>query len=188
METPGTRLPTIGVGRRAVAILIDALVFLIPAAPVIASAIRTWSDLVSDPEVTQAAVNRANASMGWANTALAVLAIAWLVYMTVMETASGASLGKFALGIRVVRLDGQPVDGFTSFLRNILRAVDMLFFYLVGAIIVWNSPLKQRLGDKVAKTIVVPASFAATYRGEAELPPAPAPAVAGPPIPPRPDR
>src|SRR5436190_1819452 len=87
-----------------------------------------------------------------------ILAVGWLVYMTVMETAYGASLGKFALGIRVVRLDGQPVDGFTSFLRNIIRAVDGAFFYLVGSIIVWNSPLKQRLGDKAAKTVVVPAS------------------------------
>ena len=186
MQTPEYRLPTIGVGRRAVAILLDSLLFIVPAAPVVAHIFTTTSRLyVSSPTLeTQTFVNRS--SSGWESTVLALLAIGWLAYMTVMETAYGASLGKFALGIRVVRLDGQPVDGFTSFLRNIIRAVDGAFFYLVESIIVWNSPLRQRLGDKAAKTVVVPASFAATYRGGAEFPPVPV--AAGPPIPPRPDR
>ena len=183
-------MPTIGVGRRAVAILLDSLLLLVPAALVIVSVVHTSSDFfstVSRSQVaTQATVDRANASLGWANTALALLVIAWLAYMTLMEKTYGASLGKFALGIRVVRLDGQPVDGFTSFVRNIVRAVDGIGLYLVGAILVWNSPLKQRLGDKAARTVVVPASFAATYRGGAELPPVPV--ASGPPIPPRPDR
>jgi uncharacterized RDD family membrane protein YckC len=180
-------MPTIGVGRRAVAILIDSLLLILPVAPVIAHAFSTVSDAVArmqqnpqqPPVIDQS-------SIGWANSAIALVAIAWLAYMTVMETAYGASLGKLALGIRVIRLDGRPMDGFGSFVRNILRAVDGAFFYLVGAIIVWNSPLKQRLGDKVAGTVVVPASFAATYHGEAALPPVPV--VSGPPIPPRPDR
>jgi uncharacterized RDD family membrane protein YckC len=182
-------MPAIGVGRRAVAILIDSIVFIVPAAPVIAHIVTTTSRFLSESSVrqpTQQSVATANASLSWANTSLALLAIGWLAYMTVMESAYGASLGKFAVGIRVVRLDGQPVDGFTSFLRNIIRAVDGAFFYLVGAIIVWNSPLRQRLGDKAAKTVVVPASFAATYRGGAELPPVAV--TSGPPIPPRPDR
>ena len=136
-------MPTIGVGRRAVAILIDSLVFMVPAAPVIAHIVTTMSHFVSENSLrqpTQQSVVTTNASLSWANTALALLAIAWLAYMTLMESAYGASLGKFALGIRVVRLDGRPVDGFTSFLRNIIRAVDGAFFYLVGAIIAWNSP------------------------------------------------
>ncbi|MFL5766765.1 MAG: RDD family protein [Actinomycetota bacterium] len=179
-------MPTIGVGRRAVAILLDSLVFIVPAAPVVAHIFATTSHLYVYSRTLGRQTFVTRTSLGWENSALALLAIAWLAYMTVMESAYGASLGKFALGIRVVRLDGQPVDGFTSFLRNILRAVDAVGFYLVGAIIVWNSPLKQRLGDKAAKTIVVPASFAATYRGGGDLPPVP---VADSfPIPPRPDR
>ena len=187
METPPPGVPPVGVGRRAVAILIDSLLFLIPAAPVVAHIARTTTDFLSEADrssiVTPATIDRTNASFGWANTALAILAISWLVYMTVMEKTYGASLGKFALGIRVIRLDGIPIDGFTSFLRNIIRAVDAQFFYLVGAIIAWNSPLRQRLGDKAAKTVVVPAAFASTYEGAGTLPPPPAVAV-----PPRPDR
>jgi uncharacterized RDD family membrane protein YckC len=186
MQTPEQLLPTIGVGRRAVAILLDSLLFLVPAAPVVAHLFTTTSHVYvySQTLGRQTVVTRT--SFGWENSALAILAVGWLVYMTVMESAYGASLGKFALGIRVVRLDGQPVDGFTSFLRNIIRAVDGAFFYLVGSILVWNSPLKQRLGDKAAKTVVVPASFAAASRGGAEFPPVPV--ASGPPIPPRPDR
>jgi uncharacterized RDD family membrane protein YckC len=186
METPAASLPTIGVGRRAVAILIDSLVFIVPAAPAVAHIFTTTSHLYvySQTLGRQTVVTRT--SFGWENTAFAVLAIAWLAYMTLMEKTHGASLGKFALGMRVIRLDGTPMDGFTSFLRNIIRAVDGVAFYLVGAIIVWNSPLKQRLGDKAAKTVVVPASFAATYGGGAELPPVPV--ATSPPIPPRPDR
>jgi uncharacterized RDD family membrane protein YckC len=184
MQTPEYRLPTIGVGRRAAAILLDSLLFLVPAAPIVVSIVRKSSTVISLMNQQPPVATRA--SLGWENSALAILAIGWLAYMTVMESAYGASLGKFALGIRVVRLDGQPVDGFTSFLRNIIRAVDGAFFYLVGSIIVWNSPLKQRLGDKAAKTVVVAASFAATYGGGAELPPVPV--ASSPPIPPRPDR
>jgi uncharacterized RDD family membrane protein YckC len=187
-------MPAVGVGRRAIAILIDSLLLLVPVVPLVVHAFSTVSDIVA--RMQQNPQQRPvidQSTLGWTNTAIALLAIAWLVYMTLMESAYGASLGKFALRIRVVRVDGQPMDGFRSFLRNIVRAVDAQVFYLVGAIIVWKSPLHQRLGDKAAKTVVVPASFAATYRGMEMLPP---PGVAVPPpageagvvVPPRPDR
>ena len=40
-------------------------------------------------------------------------------------------------------------------LRNILRVVDGLFFYLVGAIFALTSSRGQRLGDRAAHTLVV---------------------------------
>lgn len=39
-----------------------------------------------------------------------------------------------------------------------MRVVDgapWIIPYLVGAIAVWNSPINQRLGDRVAQTVVV---------------------------------
>lgn len=81
-----------------------------------------------------------------------VLAIA---YFIVMEATQGATVGKMVLGLRVVRVDGAPISWSESVIRNLLRIIDGLFAYLVGAIIIWNSPLKQRLGDKLAKTVVV---------------------------------
>ena len=78
-----------------------------------------------------------------------------ILYYIVMEATQGATFGKMALGLRVVKLDGSPISWDASIIRNVLRVVDGLFFYLVGAIFVWNSPLRQRLGDRAAGTVVV---------------------------------
>ena len=78
-----------------------------------------------------------------------------LAYSIVLEATQGATLGKMALGLRVTRTDGAPISWTESIIRNLLRIIDGLFVYLVGAILIWTSPLKQRLGDRVAKTVVV---------------------------------
>jgi uncharacterized RDD family membrane protein YckC len=79
-----------------------------------------------------------------------------LAYYVVMEVQMGGTLGKLALGLKVVKEGGEKVDWQASIIRNILRIIDGFFFYLVGAIVVWTSKKKQRLGDMVAHTLVVP--------------------------------
>ncbi len=59
--------------------------------------------------------------------------------------------------IKVVREDGGKIDMNQAFIRNILRIIDGLIAYLVGAVLIWRSDKKQRLGDSVAKTVVVKA-------------------------------
>lgn len=79
-------------------------------------------------------------------------------YFIVLEALQGATLGKMALGLRVVKTDGTPISWGESVVRNLLRIVDEIPFvipYLLAAILVWNSPTRQRLGDRVAKTVVV---------------------------------
>jgi uncharacterized RDD family membrane protein YckC len=44
-----------------------------------------------------------------------------------------------------------------AFTRNIHRIIDGIIGYLIGAILILRSDKKQRLGDRVAKTIVVKA-------------------------------
>lgn len=78
-----------------------------------------------------------------------------LAYYVVMEAQQGATVGKLVLGLRVVKEDGGAMDWQASIVRNLLRIVDGLFFYLVGAILVWTSDKKQRLGDRLANTVVV---------------------------------
>jgi uncharacterized RDD family membrane protein YckC len=78
-----------------------------------------------------------------------------LAYFIVMEATQGATLGKMALGLRVTKMDGSPISWSESVIRNLLRIIDGLFAYLVGAILIWTSPLKQRLGDRVAHTVVI---------------------------------
>ncbi len=69
---------------------------------------------------------------------------------------NGRSPGKAAIGLRVVRRDGMPIDFRSSFTRNVMRIVDMLpIDYVVGLISIIVSPSGERLGDHVAGTIVI---------------------------------
>jgi uncharacterized RDD family membrane protein YckC len=80
----------------------------------------------------------------------------WILYMAALEAGwNGQSLGKKLAGIRVVREDGSPIDWSAALLRNVLRLVDGFACYLVAAALVWASPRKQRLGDRVAGTVVI---------------------------------
>ena len=76
-------------------------------------------------------------------------------YYTVMEVTMGGTLGKKAMGLKVVTVGGAPISWQAGIVRNLLRIIDGFFFYLVGAIVVWVSKSKQRLGDMAAKTLVV---------------------------------
>jgi uncharacterized RDD family membrane protein YckC len=86
-------------------------------------------------------------------------AFAWIIaaaaYYIVAEARFGATVGKLAVGLRVTLEDGSRPGWRASMIRNLLRAVDGFAFYLVGAILVWTSPRRQRLGDRVAATLVV---------------------------------
>ena len=81
----------------------------------------------------------------------------YIAYYTYLEGTRGQTIGKTITKIKVVREDGSPIDMNQAFTRNILRVIDGLFAYLIGAILIWRSDKQQRLGDSVAKTVVVKA-------------------------------
>jgi uncharacterized RDD family membrane protein YckC len=83
--------------------------------------------------------------------------IIFIAYYTYLEGTRGQTIGKMAMRIKVVREDGGSIDIGTAFIRNILRVIDGIFAYIVGAIIIWTSRKKQRLGDIAAKTVVIKA-------------------------------
>ena len=128
----------IGVGLRAVATIIDTLLLMVIAYLI---ALLTGATTASGFNLTGAP------AFLWFFIAIA--------YYIVLEATQGATLGKMALGLRVVKLDGSPISWSESIIRNLLRIIDGLFAYLVGAILIWTSPLKQRLGDRLANTVVV---------------------------------
>ena len=76
-------------------------------------------------------------------------------YYVGSEAAIGATIGKAAMGLKVVRADGQPYTFGSAFVRNILRIVDGLVFYIVALICIASSQKRQRLGDMAAGTLVV---------------------------------
>jgi uncharacterized RDD family membrane protein YckC len=83
--------------------------------------------------------------------------IIYAAYFTVLEGYNnGQTIGKMIARIGVVREeDGRKIDMERSFKRNILRIIDGLIAYLVGAVLIWRSDKKQRLGDSIAKTVVI---------------------------------
>jgi uncharacterized RDD family membrane protein YckC len=83
--------------------------------------------------------------------------IIYIGYFTYLEGSQGQTVGKMVTKIKVVREDGKPIDMNQALIRNILRIIDGLIVYLIGAILIWRSDKKQRLGDSIAKTVVVKA-------------------------------
>jgi uncharacterized RDD family membrane protein YckC len=83
--------------------------------------------------------------------------IIFLAYFTYLEGSKGQTIGKMVTKIKVVREDGEMINMNQAFMRTILRIIDGLLAYLIGAILIWRSEEKQRLGDSIAKTVVVKA-------------------------------
>jgi len=79
----------------------------------------------------------------------------FLLYFTLFEWLFGASPGKLIFGMRVVQDDGRPCSLRAAFVRGLARYVDGILFGLVAYASMKRTPLQQRLGDKMAGTLVV---------------------------------
>ncbi|HEX9094659.1 MAG TPA: RDD family protein [Candidatus Dormibacteraeota bacterium] len=87
------------------------------------------------------------------------LALLWVAYYAVLEGLFAATLGKLLAGVRVTDLEGRRIGWQPAILRNLARLIDALpFLYLLGGILTLSSRQHQRLGDRFAGTLVVPAS------------------------------
>ncbi len=81
----------------------------------------------------------------------------FLVYNFLFELLShGQSLGKKALSIQVVRLDGEEPAPADYLLRAVFYFVDLLATAgILGGLLISSSPKRQRLGDMTAGTGVI---------------------------------
>jgi uncharacterized RDD family membrane protein YckC len=132
----------VGVGPRAIAVIIDSLIFVVfGCCFVLALALAGGGEF----EQTGAPAILLQLALG----------VIYYLYFIILEGSSGSTLGKRVMKLRVVKVDGSQISMGDAAIRNVLRVVDGIMFYLVGAIIIWTSMDKQRLGDRVAKTIVV---------------------------------
>lgn len=69
---------------------------------------------------------------------------------------NGQSIGKMALKIRVVNLDGTTPSNISYFIRWVFRLIDFsLTFYALGIIMIIFTKNSQRLGDLLARTTVI---------------------------------
>lgn len=139
LDSENSTLKGVGVGIRFVALLIDGLVFL-PVSYILALLMGTTG------------------SNGFQLDGLGfwVSSILGFCYYFFFEGKLGATLGKMAVGLKVIKVDGGPCDMQAAAIRTLLRIIDALpFAYLIGVISIWVTELNQRLGDRAAGTIVV---------------------------------
>jgi membrane protease YdiL (CAAX protease family)/uncharacterized RDD family membrane protein YckC len=130
-------LDYVGFWRRALASTIDNVTWLIGGSMLVGYLPSSvWDD---HPEVVV--------------LLLFVLASAWFNYFALSEWRWGQTIGKNTTGIEVRSIDGAERLTFgQASIRNLLRLVD---FFLVGELMIISTKRKQRLGDKLAKTVVV---------------------------------
>lgn len=131
-----------GFATRAVALVIDVLVQLVLL--VLLGLLTAWMGTTMDPAAT--------AAVGLGGTILVVVG-----YPTVFETVSrGRSLGKMALGLRVVGTDGSPERFRQALARALTGFVEI--WLTTGVIALITSMLSRdgrRVGDFMAGTMVV---------------------------------
>ncbi|MGZ4920956.1 MAG: RDD family protein [Halobacteriota archaeon] len=146
-----------GVAIRFVAILIDVIILAI------------ITGIVTAPFNTPSTINFTNTT-GVPMVSVVPNPLAWVgglisaiidfVYFVWLQGAYGQTVGKMAVKIKVVREDGSKIGYVDAAVRTILALIDLIPYfipYLLGAILIWTSDKKQRLGDRAAHTVVVKA-------------------------------
>jgi uncharacterized RDD family membrane protein YckC len=96
--------------------------------------------------------------------ALAAIALG-LTYYFLCESLTGQTLGKRVARLRVVRVDGRPLNPSAVATRTVLRFFDQFCLGLVGMLtMMLSGGRRQRLGDLAARTAVVDARTATSPR------------------------
>jgi uncharacterized RDD family membrane protein YckC len=140
-------LENAGIALRFVAVLLDAVIVFVPLGIVVG--------LLTGGGYVEHGSGSSNAGINVGGNAFWLLVALGVGYYVMCEAATGATLGKRLVGIRVVGEDGDPITFGAAVVRNLLRVVDALFFYLVGFLFAVTSARGQRLGDRAAGTVVV---------------------------------
>jgi len=88
---------------------------------------------------------------------VAVVSIGWSLWVWCWRPLrnGGQTYAMSALGLRVEKLSGEPITFATMFVRMLLLTVDVGISPLIGWITIAFGAKKQRVGDMVAKTIVI---------------------------------
>ncbi len=149
-SAPGVQVPYQGVAIRFVALLIDGIILGIISWVLIA--LLATSAITYDVSAGTYSISPAFYAV------YALVIVIELLYFTLLLGRYGQTVGMMAVKIRVVReVDSAPITYGAALIRTILFIIDGLFAFLVGAILIWTSDKKQRLGDRVAHTVVLKA-------------------------------
>ena len=135
--------------RRYVQFGVDRLIVTVPALLVLVLGLRFVSHLAhGDGRVTLSYVTMTL-------FIIVLLAGNWFIEVWVPHRWLGGTPGMRCLGLRVVTEHGETPDLRKYMIRWLMAVVDGYFFGLVGALAIAFSSRHQRLGDMVARTLVV---------------------------------
>lgn len=144
-------------GDRFLAFVLDLAVLFGPFAIVDAWVVMRWGRF----DAIELQLTAASLVIATTLNATILFLYGWL-----LEAACGATLGKVLVGIRVVRTTQRGALAACA-VRNLLRIVDGLGFYLVGTAVAACSEVRQRIGDICGHTAVIEENFGIAARASA---------------------
>lgn len=113
-----------------------------------------------------------------------VIFLGWWGYFILFELLwNGQTPGKRVVGLRAVRAGGQNINFTASLVRNLLRAIDLLF--LIGVLVMLIDRSSRRLGDLAAGSLVVHEARTSGLLSSVDIPEVPEARVAALPNPER---
>ena len=145
-----------GLGSRFLAIVIDLLVQIAVVLLLGWGMLLASSHLVADKTQHTPELERFAANLAVGFMIFVVFAIFFGYFIVFEALWNGQTPGKKALGIRVVRDGGYPIDWGASLVRNLIRVGEMIVGgYAIAALCALASHENKRIGDLAAGTIVV---------------------------------
>jgi uncharacterized RDD family membrane protein YckC len=135
---------------RFVAYMIDGLVLAVPISIGIAILVIVFGDRWTDHDASASIVGAT------ALLLLVLIIINWLYEALMTSSPRGATLGKMAIGVRIVRVDGAQLSFSRATARHFLKVmITPLVPLAIGYLMAAFTARKRALHDVLADTLVV---------------------------------
>ncbi len=155
-ESVAIRYELAGLGSRFLAVALDLAIQVGATLAVVLGGLLLAAPAARAAASLPAALAKSSGAVLVGAGVIAVFCLYFGYFMLFELCWSGRTPGKRALGIRVVRDAGFPIDMGAAIIRNVVRIIEFgLGFYALSAVCAVLSSQNKRLGDFAAGTIVV---------------------------------
>jgi uncharacterized RDD family membrane protein YckC len=151
-ESVAIRYELAGLGSRFLALMVDML------AQTVIAIVVLFGFAFASPALQRLGPFASKNAYGWVVAfAILIFFLIFFGWFIIFEAWwSGRTPGKRALGLRVVRDGGFPLDLGAAIIRNLVRIAELILgFYAISAVSALISKENKRLGDFAAGTLVV---------------------------------